>query len=175
MGQVLWEDTRQQADKHRVKNAWWEAHGVEVQRRKLDFGDYMRDGSNISIDTKKGLEEVAMDVGRDHRRFVAEMDRAREAGCRLIVLVETAGPYHEIDDAMKWTNKACRMCELRRFGTCDPVGCMRCRKFRRKPLQGGTVAKMMRTLEEDHDVRFVFCHPRSTARTICEILGIDCT
>ena len=83
MQQILYEDTRQVLGKHDRKNEWWRSHGVEVVRRKLDFGDYMVDGSNVSVDTKRNISEVAMDCGRDHDRFAREMDRAREAGYRL--------------------------------------------------------------------------------------------
>ena len=38
----IFEDTRQQvahSDKHVTKHRWWAAHGVEVERVKLDAGD----------------------------------------------------------------------------------------------------------------------------------------
>ena len=91
----IYEDTRQQSGKHENKARWWEGHGVEVERAKLDFGDYMAaDGSsNIVVDTKRSIDEVAMDCGRDHARFVREMERAKAAGCRLVVLIEVGRPY----------------------------------------------------------------------------------
>lgn len=54
----------------------------------LPFGDYMLEGSNISIDTKQDVQEVAGNIGRDHARFVRECDRARAEGYRLVILVE---------------------------------------------------------------------------------------
>jgi len=74
------EDTRQKVGKHGLKNAWWAAHGVDVVRRKLDFGDYLYGPSNVVVDTKQDLMALAMDLGRDHARFVRECERAAGAG-----------------------------------------------------------------------------------------------
>ena len=167
-------DTRQQKGKHTNIDGWFDRHGVEYAYQKLDFGDYMTDGSNVSVDTKKGIEELAGDIGRDHARFVRELDRAAEAGYRLVVLVETARPICEIDDVAGYVAKPCRMCEKRRWGDCSPVSAMRCTKYRSKPMQGGTIVRMLHTLEAKHAVRFEFVHPSSAARRICELLGVEC-
>lgn len=175
MGGNLIEDSRQQVhhgDKHANKHRWWDAHGVGVVRAKLDVGDYCAFGSNVTVDTKKGLTETAACCGRDHARFAREMDRARGAGFRLVVLIETGGPYHEVPDVSRWVGVACRRCEHRRYGRCDPVSSMSCRRWRSKPLQGATLAKIMRGMERDHDCRFELCHPAHTARRICELLGV---
>lgn len=166
-------DTRQQKGKHTNIDGWFDRHGVEYAYQKLDFGDYMTDGSNVSVDTKKGIEELAGDIGRDHARFVRELDRAAEAGYRLVVLVETARPICEIDDVAGYVAKPCRMCEKRRWGGCSPVSTMRCTRYRSKPMQGGTIVRMLHTLESKHQVRFEFIHPSSAARRICDLLGVD--
>ena len=86
----IYEDTRQQVhdgDKHAAKHEWWAAHGVEVERRKLDFGDYMAEGSNRSIDTKRDIYEMMANIGSGYRRIDHECARAREAGYRLVFLV----------------------------------------------------------------------------------------
>ena len=118
----VWEDSRQQDGKHENKHAWWDAHGVTYQRKKLDFGDYMDASglSNVSVDTKRSISEVAMDVGRDHARFVREIERANTAGFRLVVLIEVGGPYSTIDTIAGWTAIPCRNCANRRYGSCDP-------------------------------------------------------
>lgn len=169
-------DTRQKRGKHENIDRWFDLHGVEYEYRKLDTGDYATDdlSSNILVDTKKGIEELAGDIGRDHARFVRELDRAAEAGYRLVVLVETARPISEIDDVAGYVAKPCRMCEKRRWGNCSPVATMRCTRYRSKPMQGGTIVRMLHTLEAKHAVRFEFVHPSSAARRICELLGVEC-
>lgn len=168
---TLYEDTRQQAGKHKTKNDWWERHGVTVVRKKLDFGDYVTDGSNISVDTKRSVMEVVMDCGRDHARFVREMERAAKAGYRLVILIETP-QVKSIADLSDWTNDVCRRCERHRLGYCVPKVAAKCATHRSKPMQGVTLGRIMTTMQEEYNCVFEFVHPLRAARRICEILGV---
>lgn len=173
---VLRIDTRQQAGKHVIKDEWWAAHGVPTTRVKLDFGDYMVDGSNVSVDTKRSVSEIAQNInGRNHDRFKRECIRAREAGCRLVVLVENREGYTSIDDVRGWCNDHCRACGVRRKRGCDPSDASgKCPKHgTRKPIQGTRLAKAMLTMQERYGVRFEFCAPKDSARRICELLGVS--
>lgn len=170
---VIYEDTRQQKGKHEGKRTWFAEHGIEVVRKKLDAGDYATDQSNILVDTKKGLSEVAMDVGRDHDRFAREMVRARDAGYRLVVLVEVGAPYRTTLDVARWTNDACRRCEYYKRMLCDPLSSARCKKYHNKPMRGSTIAKIIESMERDYGCRFEYVNPRYSARRICEILGVN--
>ena len=170
---VIYEDTRQQKGKHESKRAWFEAHGIEVVRKKLDAGDYATDQSNILIDTKRNLAEVAMDVGRDHDRFAREMERARDAGCRLVVLVEVGFPYRSTEDVTKWVNDTCKRCDYYRRVLCEPSASGRCRRYRSKPMRGSTMAKIIQSMERDYGCRFEYVNPRYAARRICELLGVS--
>lgn len=169
---ILYEDTRQQEGKHEAKHAWFAEHGVEVVRKKLDAGDYATDQSNVLVDTKRGLSEVAMDVGRDHKRFAREMERARDAGCRLVILVEVGAPYRTTADVARWTNDACKRCEHYRRLLCDPSASARCKRYRSKPMRGTTMAKIIQSVECDYGCRFEYVNPRYAARRICELLGV---
>lgn len=168
---IIYEDTRQKVDKHKAKNDWFKAHGITVVRRKLDFGDYMTDSSNISVDTKQSLNEVVMDVGRDHDRFIREAVRARESGYRLVVLIEAGRPYKSVSDVSSWINTVCQRCKVYRAGICDPHkgGCTR---FKRRPMQGETLASIMRTMSAKHHVVFEFCPPHKAGQRIAQLLGV---
>lgn len=183
MGGKLYEDSLQQkhhGDKHKLKHDWWAAHGVEVVRCRFDgkheapfsFGDYGVEGSNIVIDTKASLAEVSANLGRDHSRFKREMQRANDDGCVLVILIETKEAAC-IDDVMKWCNTHCIRCK-HRGKPCDPRDrdeiCIR--HGTKKPLQGDTVAKQMKTIQANRFVRFEFVRPEESARRICEILGV---
>lgn len=169
--QILYEDTRQQRGKHEAKNLWWAAHGVTVVRKKLEFGDYMTNTSNVSVDTKRNIQEVAMDCGKDHARFVREMERARDAGYRLVVLTEVGGGYHGIADVVRWTNDVCKRCANHRRGACDPMR-DRCARFKRKPMTGVTLSRIMGTLEAEHSCRFEFVQPSMAGKAVCDLLGV---
>ena len=177
---IVYEDTRQQKGKHEHKRSWWAAHGVEVVRRKLDFGDYARDGSNVCVDTKADVDEIAKNInGAAHDRFIRECDRAYNAGYRLVFLVENDLGYTNLGDVVRWTNGHCvkcgENCETNPRGICrplDPHG--KCpRHDKRKPIQGPRLYKAMRTIEARHLVRFEFCPPGEAARRICELLGVE--
>lgn len=170
---MIYIDTRQKIGKHTNIDGWLDAHHVPYEYRKLDFGDYMVGGSNISVDTKQGLSEVAADVGRDHDRFAREMERARDAGYRLVILVECGAPYRSTADVYHWTNDACRRCKWYRRLQCDPVSAVQCRAYRHRPIKGRTVARIIETMEQHYGCRFEYCDPRSTARRICELLGVS--
>lgn len=162
-------DTRQQRGKHEHVDRWLEAHGVQYEYRKVDFGDYIRaDGcGNVAVDTKKDVQELAQNLGRDHARFVREIDRARAEGWRLYILVEEHADYADRTKLSTWRSRVCRTCRR-----CDPLR-DRCRARRFKPMTGATMAKIMANLERERGVRFAFCSRRQTARKICELLGIE--
>lgn len=174
MGRTIVEDTRNKVGQHAIKHNWWAAHGVEVVRRKLDFGDYMRDepGWNISVDTKRDVQELAGNCGREHARFVRELDRARDAGVRLYVLVEEHEAYNDRDRLTLWVCRTCRMCPEFRAKRCDPNR-DRCRKRRTKPLNGTVLAKIIAKLEADHGALFLFTRRGDSALTICNLLGVE--
>lgn len=167
---MIIEDTRQQVRKHNNIEKWMAAHGVDFAPRAaaLPFGDYMLEGSNISIDSKQDMQEVAGNIGRDHARFVRECDRARAEGYRLIILVEEHPEYNDRSKLYGWISYVCRRCRR-----CNPLRDKGCKKYRSKPMNGPTVARIIGRLEEDHGVRFEFCAKRDTARRICELLGVD--
>ena len=172
---VIYSDTRQHAGKHQAKEEWFAAHGVELVRRKLDFGDYMSDGSNISVDTKANVGEIAGNISAEHKRFRAECERARDAGCRLVVLIENELGYGCIADVGAWTNTHCAKCNVRRNRGCDPDAAGRCPRHntRGKPIQGHRLALAMSTMARKYGVRFMFCDPKDSARIICELLGVE--
>lgn len=170
------EDSRQQSGKHELKRGWWEAHGVTITRRKLDFGDYMTDGGCVSVDTKRNIDEVAQNInGKNHARFKRECQRAQAAGCKLVVLVENREGVRDLDGLRKWTNGHCIACGMRRTGACKPHDTQgKCpRHDTRKPIQGVRLAKAMQTMHERYGVAFEFCKPSESARRVCELLGVE--
>lgn len=174
MKPILVEDSRQQilpVDKHAKKHAWWRSHGVDVMRYKLDFGDYAAFGSNVACDTKANIQEMCGNLGKDHARVVREVERARDAGFRLVFLVETGGNYKSVDDIARWTNDVCKRCGEYRAGLCHPPR-ERCKKFKRRPMTGATLAKIMHGMEADHGCVFEFAHPLMAAKRVCDILGV---
>lgn len=146
---------------------------MAVTRAKLDFGDYAAEGSNVSVDTKRSVDEVAQNLVRDHARFRRECERARDAGWRLVVLIEN-GTYSKPSELHSWTPTHCRLCGFKLNRKCNPKSggiCIRHRK--RKPAQGAQIARAMKTMSERYGVKFEFCKPADAAMRICELLGVE--
>ena len=182
MGAVLYEDTLQQRGKHVIKQEWWRAHSVSVVRTRFDgkhdvpvsFGDYYAEGSNIVVDTKRNIDEIAQNIsGKNHVRFREECKRAQRDGYRLVVLVENYDGIRDYDKLRKWVNTHCVKCSTRRKTRCNPTDNAKCKRHNtRKPIQGARLVKAMQTMTDRYGVKFMFCNPHETARIVCELLGV---
>lgn len=97
-------DTREQdtaAARERMKSM-----GVSVERATLNYGDYaanitLPDGQNLhdvsarispacAVERKMSLDELAWCFTRGRERFEREFTRARDAGAKVVLLVENA-------------------------------------------------------------------------------------
>ena len=147
---VIQEDTRQQAGKHEAKHDWFAAHGVELVRSKLPFGDYALVPS-VAVDTKKDMEEIAANIcGKEHTRFINECKAAKAAGCTLVILVENTVGIRELSQVHTWINPRAI--------------------YSKNCVQGDRLQKAMETISERYGVRFEFCRPDESAERIIAIL-----
>ena len=147
---VLFEDTRQQAGKHRNIHAYCEKHGIEIIRQALNVGDYQIAGKgDISVDTKMGVPELASNCFQEHERFRDECMRAQKCGIQLIVLVEEVLPGGRLD----WWR--------------SPIGWNGLPMHRFSPE---TLRKVLLTMQAEYGVKFRFCHPGSTGKQMIEYL-----
>lgn len=146
------EDTRQQKGKHELKHAWFKDNGVEVIRCKLPFGDYAPPPP-IAVDTKKNMEEIAGNIcgtREEHQRFKREVIAARDAGCKLIFLVENENGITSIDQVHKWINPQAI--------------------FHPDCVQGARLEKAMKTMRERYGCEFLFCDHSESAGIIKKLL-----
>ena len=142
---VLYEDTRQQAGKHKNIHAYCEQAGIKIIRQALNVGDYQIAGKgNISVDTKQSVLELAGNVFQEHRRFRDECVRAQECDIQLIVLIEEQLPGGRL---VNWR---------------PPVGSVR--------FDPATLRKAMITMQQEYGVKFRFCDGRSTGKQLIEYL-----
>lgn len=148
---TLIEDTRQQADKHKLKHLYFDRHNIKVIRSKLPLGDYalLTDLSTV-IDTKKDIQEIIENVTKDHKRFIAECDLASENNIRLIILIEDE-KVTCVNDLYGWYNYRLKK---------SP-----------KATRGCTLAKILHGIEVRHEVEFMFCKKTETGKRIVELLG----
>lgn len=165
-------DTREKPHAIRKIVNYFDAHGIDHFSQKLDVGDYMNpDRPHIVIDRKQNLEEICKNVstvplkdkngrirrdakGRpitDHARFMRELERARDAGIRLIILCEHGGMIKTMPDVETWKNP--RLKE-------SPMA-----------MSGVRLYAIMLTLEQYYDVKFYFCAKHQTGYYIEKLLS----
>lgn len=147
-------DTREKPHAISAILSYFEKHQIDVIRRKLDTGDYMTDPpGNVSVDRKQNLLEVVKNVCQQHKRFSAECVRAKEAGIRLVILVEHGGKIRGVDSVKDWNNP--------RLST-SPYA-----------VSGARLHHIMLTYQHKYGVQWEFCDKRSTGKRIAEILAKD--
>lgn len=147
---VIIEDTRQQTGKHDIKHSWFVSHGISLVRCKLPWGDYAI-APKITVDTKRDMDEIAGNIcGKEHKRFINECKAARDAGCKLIILVENDLNITDISQVHLWENPRSVYSD-----TC---------------VQGARLQKAMITIQERYGVTFLFCSPEDSAQKITELL-----
>lgn len=166
---ILMEDTRQQANKHILKHRWFDTHGIEVIRGKMLVGDYcLPNKTDVSVDTKQGLQEVYGNLIQDHERFRAEADLAVKAGIKLYVLVEEF-KCTKLEDVKNWRNP--RYINWMKINAKHKQGEMLWRKIPPKPpASSGTLYKIMKTMQDEHGVHWVFCKPDDAGEMIVKLL-----
>jgi ERCC4-type nuclease len=91
----------------------FDSNGINYEKSKLLFGDYMDfSRPQIVVDRKQNIAELAKNCTTDHDRFARELERAKKAGSRLVILVEQ-NRYKDrdkwvrvetISDLMLWSN-----------------------------------------------------------------------
>lgn len=127
---------------------------IPHESTKLLFGDYMDyNRPSIVIDRKQNIAELAKNCTWEHDRFRAELERAKVANARLIILVEQ-NRYKDrdkwihvetIEDIMLWTNP-------------------------HTTIRGEKVFRVIRAWMSKYDIDVQFCDKRQTGRKILEII-----
>ena len=149
---VIYEDTRQQKNKHWNIHRYCRENGIEIIRQGLNVGDYMLagpGGGGISVDTKYGVPELAMCVFQEHDRFRDECLRAQRCEIQLIVLTEEVPPMGRLEN---WRS---------------PIGWDGLPMHKFKP---DVLKKALITMQEEYGVKFRFCRPEDTGMWVIKAL-----
>jgi hypothetical protein len=129
----------------------FEGQGVKSFVSKLYVGDYVRlDKPLVIIDRKQNIAELAQNATSGHDRFKRELGRLDDIGGMMYVLVEQdeidGKPIGDLSDLVMWQPK---------YGE----------------IIGERVFRILRSWENKHRVKFVFCNKRNTGKEIIRLLG----
>lgn len=98
-------DTRDKSKAIKQIVSTFNKENVKYFRSKLFIGDYMRmDNPFLVVDRKQNLLEVCNNVCQDHKRFIAELKRAKEYGIHIVFLVEHGENIGKLEDVREWVN-----------------------------------------------------------------------
>ena len=148
---VIEGDTREKPRAIQTILKQFEAAGVTVIRSKLWVADYrLLDNPYLVIDRKQNLSELCSNVVQEHKRFAAELTRAKEVGISVVVLVEHGGAIKSIEDVPSWVNPRLKVSPL--------------------AVSGERLYKILKAMEYTYGVEFQFCKKADTGRRILEIL-----
>lgn len=146
---TLLEDTRQKADKHKTKHGYFAAESIDVIRCALPFGDYTP-CPKVAVDTKQDISEIAYNMcssAKEKARFRRECVKAKEAGCKLIILVEDSR-FHEVNDL---------------YGISIFL-------HNGQMVSGDQLATAMHVMSERYDCEYRFCKPEDAGQEIIKLL-----
>lgn len=144
---VIAVDTREQ--KNYVAD-YFDKVGQKYVRTKLFTGDYARlDNMTLCIDRKDSIQELCGNCGQQHERFRAELERAKENGIKLIVLVADE-KVTKLSDLGGWYNYRLKK---------NP-----------KAMTGKQLMKICHTLQDRYGVEFQFCKKADMGKRILKLL-----
>lgn len=163
-------DSRQQANKHDLKDKYFQEKGIKTLKSKLPFGDYaLINDTSICIDTKKDMLELENCLTKDHIRFRNEITNANSFGIGIVILIEETEQYKNLDDVAlryqipKWKSNS--------FQKID--GKMVCKHRKGQPMgqfSVETMVKAMKTMQQKYAVIFAFTTPEKCGEVIIDIL-----
>lgn len=132
--------------------AEFDKQGIQHFSTKLFCGDYQSlDNPRLVIDRKQNLNEVAGNVCQDHKRFVAELERANDAGIHIIILVEHGRDIKTLEDVVWWENPRI--------------------KESPKAVNGVKLYKIMKTISDKYGCEWKFCTKAQTGAEIVRLLS----
>ena len=141
-------DTREKGNKKILE--YFDKVNQDYIISKLDAGDYMiyKDYSTI-IDKKDGLLELAGNLCNtpEHERIKREIVRAKELGCENFIFLIQDNKIKSLEDIENWSSKYMPR------------------------VKGATLLKIMITMKNKYDVRFIICPRREMGKKIIELLG----
>lgn len=154
MSKLLLVDTREKPKAIESILKSFDFAGIPYTRTKLLFGDYMDyNRPGIVIDRKQTIQELAKNVTVERDRFVAELERAKAAEARLVILVE----QNRYKDRDKWISV-------------KDVSDLMLWSSPHTKIRGEKVFRVLSELIYKYNISVVFCDRRTTGKKILEII-----
>lgn len=139
-------DTREKGHKKILE--YFSKNNIDYIISKLDYGDYMIYKNNsVVIDRKDNLLELTGNLCHtlEHQRINREIARAKEDGCKNFIFLISESKIKSTDDIKNWSSPHTK-------------------------VKGETLLKIMQTMKEKYNVRFMFCKKKEMGKIIIDLL-----
>lgn len=164
------QDTRQQIGKDQHVLEWFKLEGIEVIRSKLYVGDYtLLHNQTICIDRKKDMLEIANCIcnSKEHQRFKSEIERARDNGILLYILIEDEYIYNI--DGVKYYQ--CPRYKSNQYKVLNGKKVLTHKKGEKmSQVNFETLGKAMKTMESKYGCKFAFATKKDFGKKVIELL-----
>jgi ERCC4-type nuclease len=148
MNNIIIVDTREKGHKSILK--YFDEHNIDYITSKLDYGDYkiFKDNS-VVIDRKDSLLEMSHNLCSklEHERIKAEIQRAKEDGCKEFIFLISESKIKSIDDIAKWHSPHTK-------------------------VKGSTLLKTMVTMKNKYGIRFIIVPRKDMGKMIIKLLKL---
>ena len=162
-------DTREHKKEFERITAQFDALGVAYERKKVDEGDYMiPDNPRLVIERKKDLQEICGNVTHQHKRFQAELQRAKDKGIKIIILCEHGNGIENLEDVFFWENP--RRTDHKWITENGRPKRVYIPEYKRA-TSGKQLYRSLLTIQERYGVDILFCEKFETGRKIVELLN----
>jgi ERCC4-type nuclease len=145
--EILICDTREKKNKSILK--YFDKNNIDYITSKLEYGDYkIYKDNSVVIDRKDSLLEIAHNLCStlEHERIKAEIQRAKDDGCKEFIFLIAESKIKSINDITKWSSPHTK-------------------------VKGSTLLKTMVTMKNKYDVRFIICPRAKMGEYIIKLLG----
>ena len=140
---MIYIDTREKKNTHIIR--YFDRNGIAYERKKLDVCDYAA-GTNILIERKQNLLELAGNITKENgRRIKAEFTRV-PPGSKVYVLIEE--DIGGLKNVTNWHSAHIK-------------------------LSGVTLYNYMIGYQKRHNLQYIFCHKSISGRMIAELLEVQ--
>lgn len=136
-------DTRQKDGKHLNIERYCSENNITMIPQYLNVGDYMLQGGNIAVDTKKDILELSKDLHIDKKKFNRKYRKCYQDKIQLVVLVEEK--INNIQELINWSSKYTK-------------------------ISGRYLFDLIEDLKISYGIKFVFCDKKNTGRYLMKIL-----
>lgn len=140
-------DTREKGNKKILE--YFDKVGQDYIISKLDAGDYMiYKNYHTIIDKKDGLLELSGNLCHttEHERIKREISRAKELGCENFIFLIQDSKIKTLEDIKNWSSPHTK-------------------------VKGETLLKIMNTMRQKYNVRFIICPKAKMGETIIKLLS----